>query len=202
MIYATFKVDSIADIIYTLVPLAVLMFLVIVIFYKPMHQHEGEEADGEGDEEETNNRPSFSSTFHDSVSFDNHMLDSHYSLHRRSLLSIESTSALAAEIPQPRKSTMLTSRREATTRRRRFSEPMDSLPTNGYNTNNNSKLMNKNPNFETGNQSMAYVKKNSLVVAEAAAATRRKSTDKVYEKKLQHESSSSKTSESTAEFYI
>ena len=144
-----FKVDSIADIIYTLVPLAVFTFIIIVIFYKPVQP---DESDNEDEHDETNQTIPIT----DSVSFDKRLIDNHYSLHRRSLISVES------DPDRIRRSSKISQ-----TQQQALTKPA-AIMTSFYNDNHR---FNKNPNFES-TQNETNLKKEFL------AEVRRKSADK------------------------
>lgn len=149
-------------------PLAVFTFVIIVIFYKPVKddQSAAEENDEHvtvmsEDEVKTTKTSTYRAKRHhlhhivpmpltDSVSFDNNMIDNHYSLHRRSLISIESS----------------TDRRTSSGFRYRPTNDIDDdyeeLRHRFY----------KNPSFVESTQSMnAYLKKKTSLVTSAANKT-------------------------------
>ena len=114
----------------------------------------------------------------DSVSFDKRMIDNNYSLHRRSLISVESGSEKMR-------------RRLSKAQQTQQTKPIASF----YASNSdNQHRFNKNPNFES-TQNETNLKKEFL------AEVRRKSADKAaHENHLVHENNID--SDKLAEFYI
>lgn len=109
----------------------------------------------ESDNEDDNDNANQAIPITDSVSFDKRLIDNHYSLHRRSLISVES------DPDRIRRSSKISQTQQALTK--------PAITTSFYNDNNH--RFNKNPNFES-TQNETNLKKEFL------AEARRKSADK------------------------